>query len=333
VTDNKRIASFPDFLFDSNLIDKDPDRNKETIDLAKLLISNQSSGNIWFSILSLAEILASKNAATRIELLKRFQSLYSELGDRVRFIGSNLLESVHAEWSGRGLMSAPVSAMDRDVNESIATGELVGILKTVHESWKIEKEMFCEDQSKRVRRAREEYGTNELFRGHLKKCIAAYGTTDALEQCEIIARRLIVDVANQPSESVLLARTRYEEYPCTWTFSLLIRLADYAATLTDAEWKSDFSQYGRLVEKQENDAIDAYIATAGGKFGTLITNDGGLIKKINFLHDARPPLIRLRALTVEDAMAEFKTLRAYFGREPRQLLARGATCQNWDLPK
>jgi hypothetical protein len=26
-------------------------------------------------------------------------------------------------------------------------------------------------------------------------------------------------------------------------------------------------------------------------------------------------------------------LRAYFGREPRQFLAREATCQNWDLPK
>lgn len=307
MSSNRRADSFPDFLFDSNLIEEDPEINNETLELAKLLVSDPSNGDIWFSILSLSEVLASKDVAKRIELLKRFQSLYSELGDRVRFIGPGLLESVEAEWSGRGLRSAPVSAMDRDVNASIATGELVGILKAVHGSWKEEKERFSKDQSKRVERAREQYETNELFRKHLKECVAAYASTDALELSENIARRLIVDVANQPPESILLARTKHEAYPCTWTFSLLIRLADYAATLTAAEWKSDFSQHGRLVKKQQNDAIDAYIATAGGKFGTLITNDGALVEKINFLHGARPSLIRLRAFTVKDAMAEFKT--------------------------
>jgi hypothetical protein len=85
----------------------------------------------------------------------------------------------------------------------------------------------------------------------------------------------------------------------------LARLADYAATLTKAERKANFAQYGRLLESDPNDYLDAYIASTGGMCGMLMTNDEGLIEKLNFLHDIQPPLVRLQAFTVHDALIAY----------------------------
>ncbi len=98
-------------------------------------------------------------------------------------------------------------------------------------------------------------------------------------------------------------KARHLDYPCIWTFSLLARLSQYAQTIEEGERKAKFAEFADLLEAHENDFIDADIVGTGAHCGMMITNDHGLIARLNRLHDAN--LIWIQAFTVSDA------LRAY----------------------
>ena len=274
------------------------------IALSELLVAKPEYGKIWFSLPSLNELLAPQSPAVRIELLNRFRALYSRFGDRVCFLGGrNPLPTVCAEWSGdRKFMQMRVDAIDDVIQDSIAAGDLVGVLKSSHEAWMIDRERLWKLHSEKVTEFQALYAGDAEFRRAFKANIELLGTVNALDQCDDLALQLIVDFAKRPAEDLEKAKANPGDYPCTWTYALLSRLADYAASSTKAEWKANYAQYGRLLKADQNDYIDAYIAATGGGCGMLITNDEGLIDKLNFLHDVQPPLIRLQGFTVYDAL-------------------------------
>ncbi|WP_126933701.1 hypothetical protein [Corallococcus sp. AB018] len=303
----KERRTFPhsDIIFDSNVIDPDDCRNESLLRLVEKLLASPRSGNVWFSLPSLYEVLAPKDAGRRIELLKRFQNLYRQFGSRVRFIDFDLYSFVAAEWSGSGLRSAPASMIDDEVTASIAAGDLVGYLKTFRETWIKERTRIHEEHAERTRYLCGHYEAEQWFRDEFKRNMDLYGTENALEQCDLLAKNIIVSHTKRPPDAILTAKADHVAYPCTWTYALLARLADYAATITKAERELNFARYDTLLTPDRNDLVDAYVAASGGRCGSLVTHDGVLIERINFLHDAVPSLIHLQAFTVDDALRGF----------------------------
>jgi len=304
--DKARYVHHADVLFDSNVIRANDElAEKRLLALADLLVEKPDRGYIWFALTSLYEMLAPNDAAKRIDVLKRFQNLYTRFGDRVRFFGAGPFASVIAEWADEGPMYARADAIDDAVNASIAAGDLVGVLKEARDEWEVEKARLWKSHADDVARYRAIYESNPAFREDFKRSVERLGTINALEQCDDIARHLIVGLAKRLETDLEVAKANPAVYPCTWTYSLLVRLADYAATLTKAEWKANFAQYGRLLKSDPNDYLDAYIAATGGACGMVITNDEGLIEKLNFLHDIQPPLVRLQGFTVYDTLIAY----------------------------
>jgi hypothetical protein len=302
--DKERHVHYSDVLFDSNVVRAgDPVAENRLLALSELLVAKPEYGHIWFSLISLYELLAASTADKRIELLKGFRNLYSRFGNRIRFIGGTHLESVVSEWSEhKTFLFAPANIIDNDIIASIAAGDLVGMLKELRDKWEEEKTRLRSNYDARAKELREFYAVNSWFREDFAQNITLYGTLNALEQCDDEAKKLIIDHAKQPPEALRMAKENHTQYPSTWTYALLVRLAQYAATLTGVERNSKFARYGSLLKPHRNDFIDACIAASGGHCGMLITEDAGLLAKINALHDTQPPLIRLQAFTVYDAL-------------------------------
>src|SRR5207253_1549218 len=104
--DRQRQVHHADVLFDSNVLRaNDDDAEKKLHSLTDLLVAHPDQGNLWFSLMSLSEVVAPSSAETRIELLRRFRSLYIRFGARVRFMRS-LNDNVRAECTGGPIPSA-----------------------------------------------------------------------------------------------------------------------------------------------------------------------------------------------------------------------------------
>ncbi|SEN37549.1 hypothetical protein SAMN05444354_1474 [Stigmatella aurantiaca] len=301
--DKARYIDNADVLFDSNVIRANNSlAEQKLLALTDLLVEHPDQGNVWFSLLSLSEMLGPRKASRQIEVLSRFQNLYKRFGDRVKFFGPGRFSSVRAEWEGKGsFLCTSASSIDEYVSASIAAGELVGMLKDVRDEWETSKAAMQQAYADQTAKCRAHYESDLMFREAIKTGIAQFGTENVLEQCGDIVERLLVEVLGRPAEDLSLAKENPSAYFCTWTYALLKRLADFSATLTDEERETNFAEYGRLLVPNPNDFFDAYIASAGGQCGMLITDDEGLIAKLNALHDAHPSLVRLQGFTVGDA--------------------------------
>ncbi|NPD22149.1 hypothetical protein [Corallococcus exiguus] len=302
-----RYVHHSDVLFDSNVIRRSDElAEKRLFALAELLVEKPEYGNIWFSLSSIYELLAPEEPATRVELLSRFRKLYMRFGERVRFIGPGNFSSVVAEWSADGSFTyAMAKNIDSEVLAAIAAGDLVGSLKLAREDWMAQKAKLRAAYNERVAGFKRYYKESSEFREAFRSYLLRYNTKHALEQCEGVAQTLLVEFAKQPPEAIAKAKENHKRYPCTWTYALLSRLADYSATLTEGQRRADFPNSGNLLKAHANDFVDAYIVASGGKCGMLITNDHALIDKANFLYDAEPSLIRIQAFTVYDTLIAF----------------------------
>lgn len=298
--DKQREVHHADVLFDSNVLQaNDDDSERRLHALAELLIAHPDQGNIWFHTMSIAEMLAPKKAEKRIELLKRFRNLYLRFGDRVRFMRS-LSDNVRAECLGTAIPSAPADTIDEDIVRSIAQGDLVGLLKEGHDDWRAEKQRLRTRYNDISTKYRKDYGTRPELRTIFEQVLPTFFSEAGVESCDDIALSLIVD-ANLWLPLNRMKR-QYHDFPCVWTFSLLGRLAQYAQTITDEDRKR-FHGFEDVLEPHPNDFIDADIAGTGARCGMMITNDYGLIVKLNRLYDAG--LSRLQAFTVNDALAAY----------------------------
>jgi hypothetical protein len=79
--------------------------------------------------------------------------------------------------------------------------------------------------------------------------------------------------------------------------------------------KGPFGGYSKLLKNDENDFNDAQLAAMGGRCGFLITEDGGLRERINFLQ--RRGFIRLQAMDFGDI--EATGMSQVCGRQPLPL--------------
>ncbi len=316
--DRERQVHRADVLFDSNVIRaKDDDAEKKLHALTEVLVAHPDQGNIWFALMSLSELIASKSAEIRIELLKRFRNLYLKFGGRVRFMRS-LADNVRAECIASPFPSGIASDVDEDIVKSIEAGDLVGLLQEGHEDWLSEKTRLREKYDEFGNRDEKTYAERADIRFALAQNISTYFSFAGLEQCDDIAAELIADLGSSGSSLTLDAvKARYEDYPCIWTFSLLARLAQYAQTIPEEERERNFASFQDVLEPHPNDFIDADIAGTGAHCGMMITNDRRLIAKLNRLYDAS--LIRMQGFTVSDALVAYIPPNAHAGA------ARGLT--------
>ncbi|WIG98362.1 hypothetical protein [Myxococcus sp. SDU36] len=307
VLEKPRQVHNADVLFDSNVIRaNNPVAEQKLLELTALLVEHPDQGDVWFSLLSLSEMLAPKKTARQIEVLSRFQALYKRFRDRVKFFGPGRFSSVRAEWEGDGsFLYAKAESIDECVSASIEAGELVGVLKDIRNEWDGAKESIRQAYAEKAAECRADYESDPVFREAVVAGIAQFGTESVLDLCDDIVERLLVEVLGRPVGDLLLAKKSPSDYLCTWTYALLKRLADFSVTLTEQERETNFSQYGRLLVPDHNDFFDAYIASAGAQCGMLITDDEGLIVKLNALHDAHPSLVRLQGFTVADALIAY----------------------------
>jgi hypothetical protein len=299
--DRPRQVHHADVLFDSSVIcANDDDAERKLHALTDLLVAHSDQGNVWFSLMTLSELIAPGSAETRVELIKRFRNLYLRFGERVRFMRS-LDDNIRAECTTRRIPSKPASVVDGDVAKSIAAGDLVGLLKEGRDDWDAEKRRLREKYQNLVEKNRQQYERSADFRFAFAQCVPTYFSAEGLNQCDNIARDLIAEA--NPSLTLDTVKARYQDYPCIWTFSLLGRLAQYAQTITDDERKQHFPAFQDVLKPDPNDFIDADIAGTGASCGMMISNDRGLIAKLNRLYDAN--LIRLQAFTVSDALLAY----------------------------
>jgi len=296
--DRERMVLRSDVLFDSNVIRASDDAADERLrTLANLLLKQPGQGHIWFTLMSLTEMVAPNDRGVRMDLLKRFRSLYSRFGDRVRFTRS-LDDNVRAECTDGMAPAEAASIVDDDVLKSIAAGDLVGLLATSRDHWLEGKPRLREHYDALSAADKEKYASDERFREAFSLCIPRFFSEAGLDQCDDIAVEVLTSAAVHLR--VEEAKARYREFPCVWTFSLLVRLSQYAQTIRKPGRDAHFAALADVLEPHANDFIDADIAATGGFCGMMITNDRGLIARLNRLYDAG--LIRLQGFTVADAL-------------------------------
>lgn len=307
VLEKPRQVHNSDVLFDSNVIRANSPLAERTLfELTDLLVEHPDQGDVWFSLLSLYEMLAPRKPARQIAVLTAFQNLYRRFRERVKFFGPGRFSSIRSEWENDGRVQfAHANAIDEWVSASIANGELVPELKAAREEWEVAKAELRKEHDAKVARCKADYESEPVFREAVKAGIAQFGTENVLAVCDDIVERLLVNILERPADDLRLAKERPSSFNCTWTYAMLTRLADFSATLTEEEREKNFKPYGRLLEFDPNDFIDAYVASFGGKCGMLITDDEGLILKLNALHDVHPSIIRLQGFTVEDAFIAY----------------------------
>ncbi len=298
--DRPRHVDRADVLFDSNVFSVDDAAEQRLHVLTELLLHHPGQGNFRFSLMTLTEITAPADRQRRIELLKRFRNLYLRFGNRVRFMRS-LEDNIRAECANRLQPSADASVVDKDITESIASGDLVGVLKEDYENWLRKKVEIRNKYGEYAKKSRKDYAERPDIRLALEQCVPQYFSLNGLEQCDDRAKELLADAADaNPSLTLDDIKSRHRDYPCIWTFALLARLAQYAFTIPDADRKQKFASFEKLLEPHPNDFIDADIAATGAHCGTMITNDRALVAKLNSLYDA--DLIRMQGFTVSDAL-------------------------------
>lgn len=286
---------------DSNVLCANDDQAERALhDLTDVLVAHPDQGNVWFSLMSLSEIVAPDRVKTRIDLLERFRNLYQRFGDRVRFLRS-LNDNVLAECRSTGIPSAPAQVVEEDVLKAIEAGDLVGLLQEAREDWRSNKERLRERHGALALEYRKDYDESPEFRKDFAQIVPTFFSAEALNQCDDIAADLIAET--EPAVSLEAVKSQHLLFPCTWTFALLARLAQYAQTISPGERRAQFPSLDAVLTPHANDFIDAEIAGTGGRCGMMITNDRGLIAKLNRLHDAN--LVRLQGFTVSDALAAY----------------------------
>src|SRR6266478_2292346 len=146
--DRPRGVHHADVLLDSNVLRANDDAAEKRLHaLTDLLVAYLDQGHVWFSLMSLSEVVAAGSPELRIELLKRFQNLYVRFGERVRFMRS-LSDNIRAECTGGKFPWTYASTVDGDIAKSIAAGDVVRLLKEGHDDWRAEKKRLREKYHK-----------------------------------------------------------------------------------------------------------------------------------------------------------------------------------------
>jgi hypothetical protein len=296
-----------DFLIDSSVFSQAALDRRLYDRLARQIhkmTARDEYGRAWIPWTAFEEMAATPDPKRR-DVLGVLVNLHRELEDRILLTG-DLEHVIAGEWSDPPhSASLSLGQLDGDLLACVR-GNGAGTILDAHghgfTNWRKQRH---EDYEAKTEKWRSKYFENENTRRALAMALENVRHPEIFEFCDDIAGQLIEQFAKREKEEGLkLAKATQENYLSTWTFALLVRIAQFAQTLPTAERaKGPFGAYARLLKPDENDTIDATIAALGARCGFLITEDGVMRERINFLHGRK--VCRLQAMGFSDIEANW----------------------------
>ena len=273
--------------------------------LAHRLTARPEYGKLWVPSITLDEMAATP-VPRRADVLGVLLNLYRELGDRIVLTGE-LEQIVAGEWATPPrFASVPIGQLEEDLVACVrgsGAGTKIDAMGREFAAWRRERRA---EHDKFLMELEKKYAADPKARQAISLALdKARQPTELYEFCDDIAAQLIREFAGKdPVEGLKLAKAEPERYLATWTYSLLLRVAQFAQTIPPRERStSPFGAYAKLLKSHENDIIDATLAAVGAVCGLLITQDGGLRERLNFLHGRH--VSRIQAF-------EFSEVEAYW---------------------
>jgi hypothetical protein len=234
--------------------------------------------------------------ARRPAVLGVLLNLYRELGDRIVLTGE-LEDVIAGEWATpQRNVSASIGQLEEELLACVrgsGVGTKLDEMGRDFAAWRLKQRT---ERKKLLRKWTQGYSADPRLRQAIGTALEhALQPAELYEFCDDLAIHLIRDYAGQdPVEGLKLAKAEPEKYLATWTFSLLVRVANFAQTIPPKERSTaPFGGYAKLLKADENDIIDATLVALGARCGFVITQDSGLRERINFLFTRN--VIRLQA--------------------------------------
>jgi len=290
---------------------------------AHRLTARREFGKVWVPWTALQEMAATPDPQRR-EVLGVLLNLSRELGDRILLTGP-FDYVIAAEWATPPrFRSVSIGQIEDELLACIrgnGAGTQLDEMGRDFGAWR-PKQRAQRDEL--LRKWTERYSADEsqaASESKPGKPTARHAIAVALDKvrqpselyefCDDLAVQLIKDYARRdPTEGLKLAKAEPEKYLATWTFSLLVRIAQFAQTVPKKERiAGPFGRYAKLLKSHENDIIDATLAALGARCGFLITQDGDLRERINFLFDRQ--VGRLQAFEFSDIEANWHPPTGY----------------------
>lgn len=289
-----------DFVIDtqvvSNLVD-DEARFRRVAALVGRMTEKPEFGSGWLAMSSFLELLAAGDSAHRIRLVACLLRLIREAQGRLKVLAP-LPMLVNSEWSGREPLHWTPAHLDEVLSEAVEGGTTEGsILSAARDeflAWKLaHREQFLEQLKERrvLFRSRPEFGAD------IERALSAWHAPQAYLECDDIARRLVGGDVGLSEAAFGPAVQAPQKYLHTWTFALLVRLAQFAASIPRDVIRERWAGLAGVLEPDKNDLTDANIAASAANCGILITEDQGLMARVNFLYANN--LVRLQAFGVD----------------------------------
>jgi hypothetical protein len=285
-----------DFVVDTNVLSNALDNEeilRRLIDLMQRMTAKKEYGSGWLAMPTFLEMLATTSRPKRIRLVELLFRLLQEVGGRVKiFAPFQML--VKAEWNDRVVpywRSAHLKALTKEVLDTgDIEGTLLGEARDEFLAWKkTQRSQYLTTSLK----WRQSFIKEPAFRADVERALKSWKAPEAYAECDDVALRIMRSDGRQPDTAFEKARQFPQDYLCTWTFSLLVRLSQFAQTVPSAIREAKFSEFGDVLKPNKNDLVDANIAASGAKCGILITEDKGLTARVNLLHQRN--LTRLQA--------------------------------------
>jgi len=285
--------------------------------LAHRLTARPEFGKLWVPWTGLQEMAATP-VSRRSEVLGVLLNLYRELGDRIVLTGE-LEDVIAGEWATSPHF--PKGSIGQLEDELLAcirgsgAGTQLDKMGRDFAAWRLKQrarhdrllrkwtKKYSADEARAAKKSRSGKPTlRSAIGAALDK---ARQPSELYEFCDDLAAQLIKEYAGRdPVGGLKLAKAEPEKFLATWTFPLMVRVAQFAQTIPPSlRSTAPFGGYAKLLKSDENDIIDATLAALGARCGFLITQDAGLRERINFLFARN--VGRLQAFEFSDVEANW----------------------------
>ncbi|MCA1825498.1 MAG: hypothetical protein ABR567_10715 [Myxococcales bacterium] len=251
-------------------------------------------GRAWVPWTSFHEMAATPDPRRR-DVLGVVLNLYRELRDRFLLTGT-FQETIKAEWSDPPHnVSRSFSAFESDLvacSRTNGRGTFIDELGEDFRAWRIDRRLEYEEHNEDLTRA---FMEREELPRSIALVLERPWTTEAYDVSDDIAGQVIERFAERDrEEGVQKAKANPEAYRTTWTHAFLYRLAQFAQTIpTEQRAKGRFGRYAKLMKGHRNDFIDAELVSLGSRCGFLITQDGDLRERLDYLFNRG--IVRIQA--------------------------------------
>jgi hypothetical protein len=259
-------------------------------------ITGEDPGKVYISAHTIEEFAVTREGERLSDIAYTMRRLFTWLEGRC-LVGQPLGQAVHAEWHEGGIA---YSADWREFADAFRTVERTGtVVGTKLERVRDEAIAWKGKFEPSYRRGREEfkdlYRSDASFRQSVNAGLGAFKRPEVYESADYVAKILVVEDAKLPVERLANAYEHPDDYLVTWTFSVLILLAQFVSTTTKDERRSVNSSLAAF-EPRPSDFMDAAIVASAARCGLFLSEDDDLRKRCSLLSDSR--LGRIQALPV-----------------------------------